>query len=295
MKISIKGFNNTQKRPKNVEAHKTQDQRVMTYNPKLKHSTKSKISMNSKLSKKINIDSKTLKDKSPSLTRPSININFKSIIKDISKEIPKSLLCNICKNLVKSGTKCYQCKALFCKECLFSVLKKDKKCPKCFKIISKELLKPVPLEHEFKNTFIKCKYFGCKESIDLLNYENHLKNCAFKDIKNDTEIDNLVHFGTLPLNEDPYSNSVLMDYSVSKAEKDILLDEKVSYVEDNDFIESKYEEIIEGKNEENPLFKNILDNMNEFGDDLINMESQKKEANAQIKELQCKIKLFNMN
>ena len=104
-----------------------------------------------------------------------------------------------------------------------------------------------------------------------------------------------MHFGTLPLNEDPYSNSVLMDYSVSKAEKDILLDEKVSYVEDNDFIESKYEEIIEGKNEENPLFKNILDNINEFGDDLINMESQKKEANAQIKELQCKIKLFNMN
>ena len=268
----------------------------LTNNQKLKPITKSKASIKSTFSKKTNIDSTLLKEKDNNNTlRPSININFKSIIKDISKEIPKSLLCMMCKNLVKSGTKCYQCKALFCKECLFNFLKKNKKCPKCFKIISKELLKPALLENEFKNTFIKCKHLGCKESINLLNYENHINNCPFKNIKNDNEIDNLVLFNTLPLNQNPYSNSVLIDYSVTKAEKDVLLDEKVSHIDDNDFIENKYDDIIEKKNEDNILFKNIVDTMNEFDNDVEIMEKNKKDVNDEIKELQSKIKLFNMN
>ena len=296
MKQNKKQTTNTQKKIKHGEIHMTLDSKVSKYNPTLKQTTKSKASINTKLSKKTTVESNILKVKEDtSLIRPSININFKSIFKDISKEIPKSLLCNICKNLVKSGTKCYQCNALFCQECLYSILNKNKKCPKCFKIISKELLKPLSLEHEFKNTFIKCKYFGCKESINLLNYENHLQNCAFKNIKNDNEIDNLVHFNTMSLEKDPYSNSVLMDYSISKAEKDILLNEKISYINDNDFIENKYADIIEGKNEENPLFKNILDTMNEFNDDVENMDKKKKAVNDEIKELQSKIKIFNMN
>ena len=276
------------------------DSKVSTYNnktfkPPIKNKA-SKASINSRFSKNLNIDSTLLKEKENTLVRPSININFKSILKDISKEVPKSLLCNICKTLVKSGIKCYQCKALFCKECIFNVLKKNKKCPKCFKIISKDLLKPADLNNEFKNTFIKCKYLGCKESINLLNYENHLNICPFKNIKNDQDIDNLVHFNTLPLNEDPYSNSILIDYSVSKAEKDILLNEKVSYVNDNDFVENKYNDIIEGKDKDiNNVFNNILETMNELENDVDLMDKKKKEINDQVKELQNKIKIFNMN
>ena len=107
------------------------NQKNIALNPRFKNSTKSKVTSTSKIQNKLNTDSSSLETS----FRPAININFKEILKDISKEIPNSLKCNLCKNLVKSPTKCYQCKALFCKECLFNVLNKNKKCPKCFKII----------------------------------------------------------------------------------------------------------------------------------------------------------------
>lgn len=257
----------------------------MTYNPKLKKSTKSKASFTSKGTKKANINSNTL--------RPAININFKEILKDTSKEIPKSLLCNICKNLVKSPTKCYQCKALFCKDCLFSVINKEKKCPKCFKIISKNLLKNAQLDNEFKNTFIKCKYTGCKESVNLYEYENHLKNCAFKDIKDNIDIDNLVYFNTLPIKEDPYSNSILMDYSVTKAENDVKLNNESSFVDDNEIIQKKYEECLIGQGEQE-LFRNIWKNGKQLEDDIMEINDRKKEVNDIIKEMQNKICLNEM-
>lgn len=108
--------------------------------------------------------------------------------------------------------------------------KKNHKCPKCFKIISENLIKNTGLENEFKNTYIKCKYTGCKESVNLYEYEEHLKVCPFKNIKDSLEIDNLVYFDSLPFNQDPYSNSVLMNYSVKKAENDINLNYDSSYV-----------------------------------------------------------------
>ena len=157
----------------------SQNNKTLTLSTKngitLKKSNKSKASFMSKTSiapKKLNVDANQLKE---STNRPSININFKEIPKDISKEIPKSLLCNICKNLVKNPTKCYQCKALFCRECLLKILEKNHKCPKCFKIISENLVKNADFDKEFKNTYIKCKYTGCKESVNLFDYEEHLK------------------------------------------------------------------------------------------------------------------------
>ena len=257
----------------------------MTYNPKLKKSTKSKASFTSKVGKKPTNNSNTL--------RPAININFKEILKDTSKEIPKSLLCNLCKNLVKSPTKCYQCKALFCKECLFSVINKDKKCPKCFKIISKNLLKNAQLDNEFKNTFIKCKYTGCKESFNLYEYENHLKNCAFKDIKDNIDIDNLVYFNSLSIKDDPYSNSILMDYSVIKAENDVKLNNEASFVDDNEIIQKKYEDCLNGQGEQE-LFRNIWKNGKQLEDDILELDNRKKEVNDIIKEMQNKICLNEM-
>ena len=227
--------------------------------------------------------------------RPAININFKEILKDISKEIPNSLKCNLCKNLVKSPTKCYQCNALFCKECLFNVLNKNKKCPKCFKIISKNLLKDAKLDKEFKNTFIKCKYTGCKESVNLYDYEKHLKVCAFKDIKDSIQLDNLVYFNTLPIKEDPYSNSILMNYSVKNAENDIEINNKTSLVENNEIVEKRYEDWTQDKYEGNDeVFKNILENAKKFEDEIIEEENKKKEVNELIKEMQSKIALHEM-
>lgn len=258
-------------------------------NATLKKSYKSKTSFMSKTSKvprKINADATLLKE---STTRPAININFKEIPKDISKEIPKSLLCNICKNLVKNPTKCYQCKALFCRECLLKILEKNHKCPKCFKIISENLVKNADFDNEFKNTYIKCKYTGCKESANLFDYEEHLKSCPFKNIKDSLEIDNLVYFNSLPFNQDPYSNSVLMDYSVKKAQEDIKINNETTYVDSKEKIDEEYNEIIKGNGEKLDLFKDIIESGKMFEDDIEILDNRKKEVNDIVKELQSKI------
>jgi len=267
------------------------NQKNIALNPRFKNNTKSKVTSTSKIQNKLNTDSSSLETS----FRPAININFKEILKDISKEIPNSLKCNLCKNLVKSPTKCYQCKALFCKECLFNVLNKNKKCPKCFKIISKNLLKDAKLDKEFKNTFIKCKYTGCKESVNLYDYEKHLKVCAFKDIKDSIQLDNLVYFNTLPIKEDPYSNSILMNYSVKNAENDIEINNKTSLVENNEIVEKRYEDWTQDKYEGNDeVFKNILENAKKFEDEIMEEENKKKEVNELIKEMQSKIALHEM-
>ena len=262
----------------------------------LKRPTKSKTSLmskESKVNKKNNVDVAILKELA---IRPAININFKDVPKDISKEIPKSLLCNICKNLVKNPTKCYQCKALFCKDCLLNILEKNHKCPKCFKIISENLIKNAGLDNEFKNTFIKCKYTGCKESVNLFNYEEHLKICPFKNIKDSLEIDNLVYFNSLPFNQDPYSNSVLMNYSIKKAEDDINLNNEVSYVEDNAKIEEEYNDLINERGDVVTLdiFKNIIECGKQFEDDIEILDRKKNEVNDIVKELQSKITLHEI-
>ena len=260
----------------------------MTFNPRSKLSRKSKESLTYKVPNRLNIDSASAQE----TTRPAININFREVLKDISKEVPKSLICNLCNTLVKAPTKCYQCKALFCKDCLTSVLDKNKKCPKCFKIISKKLLKNANLDNELKNTFIKCKYIGCKESVNLLNYEEHLKNCEFKDIKDSVQIDNLVYFNSQSIKEDPYSNSILMEYSVKNAENEIEINKETSLIDTNETIEKKYEDWTNesGTDVENN-FKNILENGKKIEDDIFELENRKKEVNDIIKEMQSKINL----
>ena len=258
----------------------------MTFNPRSKLSRKSKESLTYKVPNRLNIDSASAQE----TTRPAININFREILKDVSKEVPKSLKCNICNNLVKAPTKCYQCKALFCKDCLSAVLDKNKKCPKCFKIISKKLLKNANLDNELKNTFIKCKYIGCKESVNLLNYEEHLKNCEFKDIKDSVQIDNLVYFNSQPIKEDPYSNSILMEYSVKNAQDEIEINKQTSLIDTDEIIQKKYEDWTnESSNEAENNFKNIFESGKKIEEDILELENRKKEVNDIIKEMQSKI------
>ena len=76
-----------QKRSKLGDIHmiseSTHNSKTMTYNPRTKNSTKTKASFISKASKKkLNSDATSLADSS---VRPAININFKEILKDVSK------------------------------------------------------------------------------------------------------------------------------------------------------------------------------------------------------------------
>ena len=156
-------------------------------------------------------------------------------------------------------------------------------------------MKDAKLDKEFKNTFIKCKYTGCKESVNLYDYEKHLKVCAFKDIKDSIQLDNLVYFNTLPIKEDPYSNSILMNYSVKNAENDIEINNKTSLVENNEIVEKRYEDWTQDKYEGNDeVFKNILENAKKFEDEILEEENKKKEVNELIKEMQSKIALHEM-
>ena len=149
------------------------------------------------------------------------------------------------------------------------------------------------MENEFKNTYIKCKYTGCKESVNLYDYEEHLKVCPFKNIKDSLEIDNLVYFDSLPFNQDPYSNSVLMNYSVKKAENDINLNYDSSYVNYYESIEKNYTDLLHGKSDlaQNEIFKNIIENDKLLEDDIDALEARKNEVNDIVKELQNKINL----
>lgn len=52
-----------------------------------------------------------------------------------------------------------------------NILNKNHKYCICFKIIFENLIKNERLENEYNNTFIKCKYIGCQESVNLLNYQ----------------------------------------------------------------------------------------------------------------------------
>ena len=222
-----------------------------------------------------------------------VNINFKEPVKDLSVEIPKPLLCNICKKLVKNPVRCYQCKALFCKECLLNILEKNHKCPKCFKVISENLIKSSLLTKEFENTFIKCKYLGCQDKVNLFDYEKHLETCPFRVIKSIEEVDNLIFFQSIPFEKDPYSNSELMNYSVNKAENDFKLNGETSLVNQNDEIENLYQKLQKGEGEGDiqMMFKNIMENSNQLDGDIELLDVKKDEINEQIKQLQNKIVL----
>ena len=222
-----------------------------------------------------------------------VNINFKEPVKDLSVEIPKPLLCNICKKLLKNPVKCYQCKALFCKECLLKILEKNHKCPKCFKVISENLIKSSLLTKEFENTFIKCKYLGCQDKVNLFDYEKHLETCPFRVIKSIEEVDNLIFFQSIPFEKDPYSNSELMNYSVNKAENDFKLNNETSLVNQNDEIENMYQKLqkSEGEGDIQIMFKNIMENSKQLEDDIELLDVKKDEINEQIKQLQNKIVL----
>ena len=152
------------------------------------------------------------------------------------------------------------------------------------------------MDNEFKNTFIKCKYTGCKESINLYDYEEHLKVCPFKDIKDNLQIDNLVYFDTLPIKDDPYSNSILMDYTVKNAENDLKTNEETTFIDDNEIIQKKYEDWTLGQADDiEDVFKNIIENGKKLENDISELDSKKKEVNEIIKEMQSKISLHEIS
>jgi len=246
--------------------------------------TRSKASLASKTSKQSMLSENSI--------RPAISLNFD----EESKIIPKSLLCNICKNLVRNPTKCYQCKALFCRECFLQNLEKKHKCPKCFKIISENLIKNSTTENEFKNIFIKCRYNGCKESINLLDYEEHLKVCPFQNLKNFADMENLLYSSSSQTEQDPCSNNAVMDYCLNNVKKEIRMNNETSYANDDEVIENEYNNLIEGKGGEESMeiFKNIIQNGKEIENVIDDLENRKKEVNSIIKEYQNKINLHEI-
>ena len=257
-----------------------------------RYTFKSKYNMPNKTSN--TLIKKYTQETAPVKERPPINVNFKQAEKDITKEIPTHLLCNICKKLVKVPTKCYQCNALFCKNCLSKVLEKKHKCPKCFKIISENLLKNENFDNEFKNTFIKCKHTGCKEALNLYDYEEHLLKCEFRHIKHTSDIDNLVYFNNLPFNEDPYSNNIIMDYSMMKVKNEMKMANENSYVENDEKIEEKLNNLVQGKDNSLNVHNDIINNIKMLEEDNTILDNKKNEVNKIIKELQSKIDLHEI-
>lgn len=290
MKTESKGkINSDQKKSKLGQIKIITAPQSSNVNNKLdRKSTKSKATFNPKTNKK--------NTKAKEAIKESININFKEEAKDESIEIPRSLLCNICHKLVKNPTKCYKCGALFCRDCLMNVLDKYHKCPKCFKVLSENLIKAAVLSKEFENTYIKCKYIGCKEVINLFNYEEHMNTCPFKNVQNMNEIENLHYINPLPFNEDPYSNSPLVNYSLKKIESDKKLDQETSYIRPKKEIEEFFDRFQKEKASDSihKIFQNIIEQTNCLKDDLNLFINKKELINEEIKNLQKQIKLHDI-
>lgn len=218
-----------------------------------------------------------------------------TIKKDENEDIPRSLLCNICRELVKEPTCCYQCKTLFCTKCLLNALERKHKCPRCFKIILPDVLKPLDLTEEFENCILPCKYIGCKEKLNLLSFHEHLNTCEFRVIKDNIMLRNIDMFAVKSNEEDlymkNYNNEILQKEQnfriLADSQKILSTDEEMDKIM-KDFYNSKIN--CEDQKDLATCFMNCNDFINSFAKDLEEMAMKSKETDSQLKVINDNIK-----
>lgn len=170
--------------------------RVNTFQGKSQFSSKANTSRGSVKNIKIRRDLTMRNDDLSELsTLQEIRLNFLPSKENLSAQtvlrgdkkiqpefnIPQELLCYLCLKLIEEPVKCYKCNTRFCKKCLTEVVNIKQKCPKCFCLISDNLIQPVDLTKEYEKKIIQCPYPGCKEDFNLLVVKEHMKKCVFKD------------------------------------------------------------------------------------------------------------------
>jgi len=129
-------------------------------------------------------DKLTQKNKEPSAKIMFEKPKITNINNFIMTNIDKKFRCQLCENLFKSPVECYKCLNLFCNECLMKKLDEFKKCPVCFNIVFREMMRNVDMEQmeSYKQAKVKCPYIGCKENLRLKEIEPHLTSCIFQDM-----------------------------------------------------------------------------------------------------------------
>jgi len=91
--------------------------------------------------------------------------------------------CFLCKNLFSQPIVCYKCEIIFCKVCIEQFLGMHTKCPNCFNIIFFDRMSLLDLsKNDFLSNQINCASRRCKSTVRVLDSEEHLKNCEFKNI-----------------------------------------------------------------------------------------------------------------
>ena len=118
--------------------------------------------------------------------------------------------------------------------------------------------------------------------------------CEFRHIKHTSDIDNLVYFNNLPFNEDPYSNNIIMDYSMMKVKNEMKMANENSYVENDEKIEEKFNNLVQGKDNSLNVHNDIINNIKMLEEDNTILDNKKNEVNKIIKELQSKIDLHEI-
>lgn len=118
--------------------------------------------------------------------------------------LPQELLCYICFKLLDQPVMCYKCKTRYCKKCLTDFLTEKLKCPKCFCVISDNLVIPIDLSNEYEKTIIQCPYPGCKETFNLFNIRDHTNKCVFRNTKNEQR-EKVNKFISVPYEKDLYT------------------------------------------------------------------------------------------
>jgi len=102
----------------------------------------------------------------------------------IRTNVDKKFLCSICEHLLKDPTECYKCLNLFCIECIKQKIEDFKKCPKCFNIIFRDMMRNLDMDkiENYRQARVKCPFVGCRENLRLKEIEEHLESCIFQDM-----------------------------------------------------------------------------------------------------------------
>lgn len=119
-------------------------------------------------------------------------------------DLPQELLCYICFKLLDEPVVCYKCKTRYCRKCMTDFLTEKLKCPKCFCVISDNLVIPIDLSNEYEKTIIQCPHPGCKETFNLFNIRNHTIKCVFRNTKNEQR-EKVNKFISVPYEKDLYT------------------------------------------------------------------------------------------
>ena len=127
-----------------------------------------------------------------------------------NKNIPSSLNCVMCLNLLWNPYELEECHHIFCKYCISKWINKKKICPTC-KQIPKTIKPSITIERVCGEIEIKCLNNGCNQFVSYSNYIEHLQKCQYRKYRCTNE-----GCGTVAIKKDVKKHSLNCKYRLEE-------------------------------------------------------------------------------